>query len=360
MSSIDFKDASQFYISVVNSAIINFKKNDFRDNWDARRFGRNDPGFHKNIALEINKFSRVASEMFESFCLFSDNYSRILYFTYLLYRIAGHTAVKISADYKISRDKSINEYKRIVVAESKESLLKMKGIAGEDIRHFDFTWNNCKYTVDCFTLQHILAFGQYYYERNGISIKPEEGDFVIDAGACLGDTACVFSESVKKLGKVYSFDPIPSHCNVLRHNFEQFNHSNCFLYPLGLSNIINFDINTTFTELNPELFAPGFSFNNNSDLKLPLTTLDCLFEKGQISKVDFLKMDIEGSELNALKGAKEVIRKFKPKLAISLYHKERDLFEIPLYLHKEFGFYKFYLDHYSIHQEELVLYGLPI
>ena len=72
--------------------------------------------------------------MFESFGYFLI-ISRMLFFTYLLYRIAGHTAVKISADYKTSRDKSINEYKRIVEAEYKESLLKMKGIAGEDIRH---------------------------------------------------------------------------------------------------------------------------------------------------------------------------------------------------------------------------------
>ena len=68
-------------------------------------------------------------------------------------------------------------------------------------------------------------------------------------------------------------------------------------------------------------------------------------------------MDIEGSELNALKGAKE--KKDLSKLAVSLYHKERDLFEIPLYLHKELDLQILFGSLYKA-SEELVLYGLPV
>ena len=67
-------------------------------------------------------------------------------------------------------------------------------------------------------------------------------------------------------------------------------------------------------------------------------------------------MDIEGAELSAIKGAASSIRKFQPKLAISLYHKPTDIFEIPLYIAKEFPFYDMFIDHYTIHAEETVLY----
>jgi hypothetical protein len=80
---------------------------------------------------------------------------------------------------------------------------------------------------------------------------------------------------------------------------------------------------------------------------------------GDIPKIDFVKMDIEGAELSAIKGAASSIRKFKPKLAISLYHKPTDIFEIPLYISKEFSFYEMFIEHYTIHEEETVLYCTP-
>ena len=68
-------------------------------------------------------------------------------------------------------------------------------------------------------------------------------------------------------------------------------------------------------------------------------------------------MDIEGSELAALQGAEQTLRQFKPNLAISIYHKFADFFEIPSYLHGLGLGYRFYLDHYTIHAEETVLYA---
>ena len=69
-------------------------------------------------------------------------------------------------------------------------------------------------------------------------------------------------------------------------------------------------------------------------------------------------MDIEGSELDALKGAEHSLRRWRPKLALSLYHRPEDLFSIPLWLDSLDCGYSFFLDHYSIHTEETVLYAL--
>lgn len=75
-------------------------------------------------------------------------------------------------------------------------------------------------------------------------------------------------------------------------------------------------------------------------------------------KVTFIKMDIEGAELEALKGAKKILLKDKPKLAICIYHKKEDLWEIPFYIKTLVPEYKLYIRHYSNDANETVLYAI--
>src|SRR5690606_33131118 len=63
---------------------------------------------------------------------------------------------------------------------------------------------------------------------------------------------------------------------------------------------------------------------------VPTRSIDNLVEVGDINKIDFIKMDIEGSETKALLGAVRSIERFKPKLAIAIYHGDYDIFGIPL------------------------------
>ena len=73
----------------------------------------------------------------------------------------------------------------------------------------------------------------------------------------------------------------------------------------------------------------------------------------------FIKMDIEGSELEALKGASTTISANKPKLAICVYHKIEDFWEIPIYINKLAPEYKFYVGHHTVSLTcpETVLYA---
>ena len=88
-----------------------------------------------------------------------------------------------------------------------------------------------------------------------------------------------------------------------------------------------------------------------------MTTIDAAVAKAAAPRVDFIKMDIEGSELAALRGAEETIRRWRPKLAISLYHRYEDFITIPAWIDALGLGYRFFLDHYSIHAEETVLYA---
>lgn len=76
--------------------------------------------------------------------------------------------------------------------------------------------------------------------------------------------------------------------------------------------------------------------------------------------VDFIKMDIEGAERMALLGASNTIGNHKPILAVCIYHKPEDFFDIPLLIEEMVpDEYCYYVRQYRYGQSETVLYALP-
>lgn len=71
----------------------------------------------------------------------------------------------------------------------------------------------------------------------------------------------------------------------------------------------------------------------------------------------FIKMDIEGAEIDALYGAKETILRNRPKLAICIYHSNEHLYEIPLLIHELVPEYKLSIRHHSYGESESVVYA---
>jgi hypothetical protein len=99
--------------------------------------------------------------------------------------------------------------------------------------------------------------------------------------------------------------------------------------------------------------------NGSNTKPLQTTSIDDLVMAKNLTRVDFIKLDIEGAELPALKGAEKTMRRFKPQLAVAVYHHDDDLFTIPEYLSALDLGYEFYLDHFTIYQEETVLFARP-
>ena len=94
-------------------------------------------------------------------------------------------------------------------------------------------------------------------------------------------------------------------------------------------------------------------------MRVTTLSIDDFVKEEKLPKVDVIKMDIEGAELDALRGAEETIRTFKPRLAISVYHKPKDIVDIPLYLNDLGLGYEFFLDHFTIYEGETVLFANP-
>ncbi len=200
---------------------------------------------------------------------------------------------------------------------------------------------------------------QYAYKLDGKNfIEVEKGDVVLDFGACWGDTALYFAAKTGSEGKVYSFEFIPDNMKLFTKNVAlNPQHANQIeLVPHPVSNksgeIIYFKDN-----------GPGSRIESNPFKEQTGSTttisVDEIVKEKNITKLDFIKMDIEGTEPRALEGALETIRKFRPKLAIATYHSMEDFVNIPTWILDLNLDYEIYLGHYTIHHEETIIFAKP-
>lgn len=99
--------------------------------------------------------------------------------------------------------------------------------------------------------------------------------------------------------------------------------------------------------------------DDDCDFLIEVDTIDNIFEISEADLCTYIKFDIEGSELQALKGAEKVINKYHPRLAVSIYHSDEDMIEIIEYIHNKYPFYKLYVRHYTSFFADTVLYCIP-
>lgn len=200
---------------------------------------------------------------------------------------------------------------------------------------------------------------QYAYKiGNKTIIQAEEGDTVLDIGGCWGDTALYFAHKVGADGKVYSFEFIPD--NIKLHNINTgFNlalKSRIELVPNPVSNISGVPV--YFTDNGPGSKIEYHPFEDQSGSTTTIS-IDDYVSTNNIAKLDFIKMDIEGAEPLALEGAIETIKKFKPTLAIAIYHSMEDFVNIPKWILNLDLDYELFIGHYTIHAEETICFAKP-
>lgn len=182
--------------------------------------------------------------------------------------------------------------------------------------------------------------------------EPEEGDYVIEGGAFYGETALWLADCVKSQGKVFAFEMESKTIEVLNRNIARNKAENIVqVVQKGLWD----EDKTLYAE--DDSFSARCVEDSKLNNKVHVMKIDSFMEENRIEKMDFIKMDIEGAELKALKGAAETIKRFKPKLAICVYHKPDDLLEIPFYIKSLVPKYKLYLSHKCTEWSETVLFA---
>jgi FkbM family methyltransferase len=216
-------------------------------------------------------------------------------------------------------------------------------------------------------VQKLIQYTYYncQYEIPGI-FEATTGDIVFDIGGYIGDTALYFSSAVQDSGLVYSFEPNKELIPLLRENIIVNNRKNIVIVENGLydysmtvenkktTDMIYYDdiIGNATHELNME------PKTNEVNSKINLISLDDYIKINNILKINLIKMDIEGAEENALIGAKNTIIQFKPKLAISIYHKYQDLYNLALLIKSFQPEYKFYIRHTTNDIGDTILFCL--
>lgn len=183
-------------------------------------------------------------------------------------------------------------------------------------------------------------------------IKLRENEVFVDAGVLNLGTSLRFMQECKKEQiqkfKIHAFEP------------DMISYQRCLEIQKKLPNV---DLHLHHAGLWSEKTTLYFTETGGGGSRVTQqetgTYIDTVSLDQCVSdKVTFIKMDIEGAELEALKGSREIIRKYKPRLAISIYHKKEDLVEIPSYIKELVPEYKLYVRHYSNVAAETVLYAV--
>lgn len=168
----------------------------------------------------------------------------------------------------------------------------------------------------------LIRFGTHEPLTTKIILKElREGMTCLDVGGNIGYYVMLENKIVGKKGKVIAIEPSPVNFEYLKKNIELQDSSNIEAYNLACGSIND---KVDFLIRNPsnacKVFKKGDEIAPDEKvITIPMVKLDTFVEDKSIEKIDFLRMDIEGYEYEAIKGASKIIHKSKPMLQMEIH-----------------------------------------
>lgn len=184
--------------------------------------------------------------------------------------------------------------------------------------------------------------GQYFEDF----LDLQDNEVFVDAGGYDGQTSRQFINHCPTYKSIYIFEPSKENLALAEENLKNFKNIN--FISKGLSNqkdTLRFDTGS----------GSASSISENGTIEIEVDTLDRLVNE----QVTFIKMDIEGAEALAIEGMRNHILNDYPKMAISVYHKVDDLWQIPEQIFTIRNDYDIYLRHYTEGTDETVMFFIP-
>lgn len=200
-------------------------------------------------------------------------------------------------------------------------------------------------TLDAAILADVIDWDLYGF--SGL-VDFQDDEVYVDGGAYDGDSVRMFIDHVHgKYERVLAFEPDPQTFQRLGKNLAH----------LARVEPLNFGLHSTKAELRfNNDGSRGAIISENGECRINVVALDEILA-GQ--RVTFIKMNIEGAELAALRGGAKSIRRWRPRLAISAYHRPSDLWAIPFAFREIDPDYRLYLRQHDGGVIETVAYGIP-
>ena len=202
------------------------------------------------------------------------------------------------------------------------------------------------------------VFGPQQYMEI-VKLKPE--DVVVNCGVGRGWEIPYFLCMTQGQGRIFNFDPnIVWSSTPYREFIERFqgrlvekkiilsDHDGHVDMPVSNASMVRSD------EVGRQMAADGVPTE-----RYVASRLDTLSEAGLFERIDYLKMDVEGGERAILNGAMSAIRRFRPKLAIAIYHEAQHFWEYPEMLMGRLDGYRYYIRQYGYSRFETLLYAVP-
>ncbi len=180
-------------------------------------------------------------------------------------------------------------------------------------------------------------------------LKPRRDEVFVDCGAYIGDIIDDFMEFEEDgFGTYYGFELTSEFYNLLKNNVQSRNTAQ------GQFVVENKGVSDCSQQFRYTLFGEGSRLDDKGEEIAEVVAIDDYFDG---KKVTFIKMDVEGAELAALKGAKNTIIKWHPKLAICIYHKPDDFWRIPELIKQWVPDYHLFVRHHTDLTNETVCYA---
>lgn len=173
----------------------------------------------------------------------------------------------------------------------------------------------------------------------------EKGEVFVDVGGFDGLNSIEFAKRCPQYDKIYFLEPDAKILEGAKESLKTL--SNIEFHETAASDkkcILHFESNGMVSKI-----------SDGGDIEIHADAIDNIIH----DKVTFMKMDIEGAESSALTGAKELISKYHPRLAVSVYHKGSDFIEIPKLVLGLYSNYKLYMRHYTEGIAETVMFFIP-
>ena len=182
-------------------------------------------------------------------------------------------------------------------------------------------------------------------------IRLDRDEILLDGGGYDGRTTLDFIERTNGHFKhIYSFEPLPEMVSVIKDNLK-----NCSVKEK--ITVVNMGLDEKPGTVRFVLLGMGSHIDSGGEIKIRADSIDNYFKDKE--PPTYITLDIEGTEIQAIVGADTIINKHRPKLAISIYHKFNDLWEIPYYLMHKYPFYNYYIRHHYCGVLQTVCYAIP-